>query len=65
VPDGETVVVGGLNRKDDSRSSIAIPYLSKLPWIGRLFRSETTSRNDNDVLFFVTPTIVRDPSTEA
>lgn len=65
VADGDTIVVGGLNRKDDSRDRIAIPYISKLPFIGRIFRSETNARSDNDVLYFLTPTIVRDPATES
>ncbi len=65
VGDGDTVVVGGLNRKSDSLETVGIPYLSNLPFIGRLFQSETRSRSDDDVLFFITPRLIHDIATGA
>ena len=58
VGNGETIVLGGLIRKEDSTSVDKIPFLGDLPIIGRLFRSTKTTIDDKELLIFLTPTIV-------
>ncbi len=60
LKDGETVVIGGLIREEHIRSLREVPLLSKLPLIGELFRSRSTSHRKSDILIFLTPRIVRD-----
>lgn len=58
VGNGETIVLGGLIRKEDSTSVDKIPLLGDLPLIGTLFRSTKKTTDDKDLLIFLTPTIV-------
>lgn len=60
VADGETVVLGGLIRKDESSSLRETPLLSRIPIIGRLFQGRSTRKSNSELLVFVTPRIIRD-----
>ncbi len=59
VHDGETIVIGGLIRDEDRRTSTGIPGLGDVPVMGRLFSDEETSRVKQDVILTITPHIVR------
>jgi type II secretory pathway component GspD/PulD (secretin) len=60
VRDGETIVIGGMIRDEHSRVIQEVPFLSKLPIVGELFRNRSTSRRRTDVLVTITPRIVRE-----
>jgi len=60
VADGDTIVMGGLMRKDDSTTYQNTPLLSKLPIIGNLFRAKKHRISNSELLIFVTPRIIRD-----
>ena len=60
VGNGETIVVGGFIRKNDSSSVNKIPVLGDLPIVGSLFRSTATTTEDRELLIFVTPSIIPD-----
>ena len=62
VGNGETIVLGGLIRKEDSTSVDKIPLLGDLPLIGTLFRSTKKTVDDKELLIFLTPTIVTEKS---
>jgi type II secretory pathway component GspD/PulD (secretin) len=64
VPDGETVVLGGLISKDDSTTKMHTPLLSKIPVLGKLFDSRTKSLNDTELLIFVTPRVLHPATAE-
>jgi Flp pilus assembly secretin CpaC len=55
---GESIVMGGLLRRVESKNVQKIPLLGDLPILGELFRSTTYQRADSDVVFVMTPTIV-------
>jgi len=57
--DGETIVIGGLINKTDSRNETGIPFLKDIPYAGALFRYRTQSTQRREVLFIMTPHIVR------
>ncbi|MCP4568565.1 MAG: type IV pilus secretin PilQ [FCB group bacterium] len=60
VENGQTAVIGGLTTQDEVETTIGIPVLMDIPFIGNLF-SYTKKRIDNrDLVIFVTPTIVED-----
>ncbi len=56
--DGESVVMGGLLRRQESKNVQKFPILGNLPILGPLFRSTTYQKNESDVIFVMTPTIV-------
>ncbi len=60
VNDGETIVLGGIITKNDAESESAVPFLSKIPILGWLFKNKSTSHTENELMIFITPTIVAD-----
>ncbi len=62
VMNGETIVVGGFIRKDQSINETEVPILGRLPIIGPLFRSQSVQSQDRELLIFVTPTIIGEKS---
>jgi general secretion pathway protein D len=60
VANGETIVVGGFIRKNDSSSVTKVPVLGDLPIVGSLFRGTSKTTEDRELLIFVTPTIIPD-----
>ncbi len=60
IPSGHTLVLGGLMQDDMRSSNTKIPGLGDLPLLGSAFRSNTKSRQKDNLLIFITPTIVQD-----
>jgi len=58
VDAGEIIVLGGLIQEDVQRLNSGIPGLRSIPVVGRLFRSEGTSRRRTNLMVFLRPTIV-------
>lgn len=58
INDGETIAIGGLVQKRDIKSMGGIPFLKDLPIIGRLFSRETTTKQQTEVVFFLSAKIV-------
>ena len=63
VANGETIVVGGFIRKNDSSSVTKIPVLGDLPIVGSLFRGVAKTTEDRELLIFITPTIIPDSTS--
>jgi general secretion pathway protein D len=62
LTDGEIAVMGGLMSDELSNSTDAVPGLSKLPGIGMLFTSRNDITTKKELVIFIKPTIIRDPS---
>jgi type IV pilus assembly protein PilQ len=60
VSNGETVVLGGVYDQLDITSETKVPFLGDIPFIGRLFKSTTVSREKQETLIFITPRILAD-----
>ena len=58
VPDGGTVLLGGIKRLSEGRNERGIPLLSKLPYINRLFRNVGIGRQSDSLMMMVTPRII-------
>ena len=58
VPDGGTVLMGGVKRLQEERKEYGVPVLSKTPWIDRLFRNVGIGRNTSSLMLMVTPRII-------
>jgi type IV pilus assembly protein PilQ len=59
VQDGETTVIGGIFESTKSDSELGIPWLRNIPLLGWLFKRESTSDQNRELLIFITPTIVK------
>lgn len=62
VRDGETTVIGGIVISDKSNSEQGIPYLQDIPLIGNIFKSKSVLDSQQELLIFITPTILREKS---
>ena len=58
--DNDIVVLGGLVKDDVQDSSEGVPVLSRIPVLGRLFRSDSVTVTKTNLLVFIRPTIIRD-----
>ena len=59
VTDGGTTVIGGILLDEDANSENKVPGLGSLPVIGHLFKNTSVTRSTQEILFFVTPRIVK------
>lgn len=59
VRDGDTILIAGLQLADQTRAERGIPVLSKLPWIGGLFRAPYRARSQTQLAVFITPHLVK------
>ena len=60
VPDGDTMVVGGIVTDVKGKTHNGVPWLSDIPLLGALFRRQGESSQKTTLYFFVTPHIMRD-----
>lgn len=59
VPDGQTVVIGGMITKSEIHDERKVPWLGDLPLIGTAFRTDFRTMRKTELLIFLTPRIVR------
>lgn len=55
---GETIVLGGIYEVNNENGEQRLPFLSNIPLLGALFRTESNRRNKRELLIFVTPKIM-------
>ena len=60
VRDGQTIIIGGLMEDRIRKTKSGVPWLSDIPFLGWLFRHDSTTVTKNNLLIFLTPTIVRE-----
>ncbi|MGE5176813.1 MAG: secretin N-terminal domain-containing protein [Hyphomicrobiales bacterium] len=60
VDDGQTAVIGGLIRSNESSTKRGVPILMDIPLLGNLFRSSSDTHAKRELLIFVTPKILGD-----
>jgi len=65
IRDGETAVIGGILQITRKESEAAVPWLSKIPILGYLFRKDTTSSSNRELLIFITPKILTQEPVQA
>ena len=58
VPDGGTVLLGGIKRLREGRNERGIPILAKVPYVSRLFRNVGIGRDAQSLMMMVTPRII-------
>jgi type IV pilus assembly protein PilQ len=60
VGNGETVVLGGVFRTEELESVNKVPFFGDIPYVGALFRNESTKSEKTETLIFITPRILAD-----
>lgn len=60
VKNGETILIGGLLKNEEIKSIKQIPFLSKIPILGELFKSRSTEKKNTELVIAITPKIVYD-----
>ena len=63
--DGETTVIGGLNKETDTAGQSGVPGLMDLPILGWLFKVDSSSNELEEVLIFITPYILKERVAES
>lgn len=58
VPDGGTVLLGGIKRLREARNEQGVPMLNKLPYVNRLFKNVGIGRDTQSLMLMVTPRII-------
>ena len=65
VRDGETAVIGGILQISRSEDQGAVPWLSKIPVLGILFRNDASQATNRELLIFITPKILKSEPAQA
>jgi type II secretory pathway component GspD/PulD (secretin) len=58
VKNGETLLIGGLIFDQDDLTVGKLPVLGDLPFLGKFFRTNSKKKSQNELLIFITPTII-------
>jgi general secretion pathway protein D len=58
VPDGGTILLGGIKRMREGRIERGVPILSKIPYVNRLFKNTAIGRETSTLMMTVTPRII-------
>lgn len=58
VPDGGTILLGGIKRMREGRLERGVPILSKIPYVNRLFKNTAIGRETSTLMMTVTPRII-------
>ncbi len=64
VDDGQTAVIGGLIRTNESTVHIGVPFLKDIPLLGMLFSTKTTAKSNRELIIFVTPKLVSEMAAD-
>lgn len=59
IPDGDTLVMGGLMSNTETDQYTKVPILGDIPLLGLLFRRESKSKQKANLIIFITPSIIR------
>ena len=60
IRDGETLVIGGMNREVETKNISKLPVLGDLPGVGMFFRNTITSKSKEELVIMITPKIIKE-----
>lgn len=64
IPNGQTVILGGLRQRNTRDAEEKIPFLGEIPGVGILFRNTQIHDDTTEMFIFLTPKIIYDPSED-
>ncbi len=62
VPNKQTVILGGLIRDSDQSNRDGVPVLENIPYLGALFRTDTKTRERDELVILIEPTVIETDS---
>jgi type II secretory pathway component GspD/PulD (secretin) len=62
VKDGQTVVLGGLRKREVTQNISKVPLLGDIPILGSMFSDVSESVKTNELIIFITPRIIIEPA---
>ena len=65
IGDGETTVIGGILQITRTENQDGLPWLSKIPVLGYLFRKDANTATNRELLIFITPKILKPEPIQA
>lgn len=65
IKDGDTLVIAGMMKENESRTISKVPFLGDIPGIGSFFRSSSTTQTKTELVILVTPKIITDDDENA
>jgi len=65
IRDGETTVIGGILQINRTENRAGLPWLSKIPVLGYLFRKDSNTTRNRELLIFITPRILKQEPIQA
>ena len=60
IKDGETLIIGGMLRDEETKDVKKIPFLGDIPYIGSIFRSTNVTKTKSEMIIMITPKILTD-----
>lgn len=58
IPDGEVAIIGGLMQDEKDNLQLGVPLLSRIPWLGRLFKYQDDLTKKSELVIFIKPVVV-------
>lgn len=59
--DGGSVLLGGLITKSQSKGNSRVPILGDIPWVGQLFRTDSTQAGSTELMILIVPYLIEEP----
>lgn len=60
IPDRNTIVLGGLISEENTNNKSGLPFLGRIPGLGKLFRTDTDNVTRKELIVFIQPQVVTD-----
>lgn len=60
---GEPVIISGLIKEDVVETESRIPFLGRIPGLGRLFKHTTKSKEKSEIVIYIVPHLIQDTGT--
>lgn len=64
VPEGESIVIGGLQDESERKSIKKLPLLGDIPILGYLFRSTSIDKRTTNIIIVITPSLITDEQAQ-
>jgi type IV pilus assembly protein PilQ len=65
LPDGGTIVLGGLREENQTDNQRGVPWLNKIPVLGWLFKNDLTEARRTELVVFLTAKVIQNPGQAA
>ncbi len=61
VPNDSTIILGGLIKQDESKTQSGLPFLSRIPILGYLFKAQTSNSSRSELIILIHPVVANMP----